>query len=61
MSIKSYSKLTTTAIAGGVLCVSIASIFAIRRYFVLKDLKEDLGIIPWDTKDVTWRHYFKVY
>jgi len=60
-SIKNYSKLTTTAIAGGVLCTAVAGVLAIRRYFVLKDLKEELGSIPWDTKDVTWRHYFKGY
>jgi len=61
MSIKSYSKLNTTAIVGGALCASVASIFAIRRYFVLKSLKEELGIIPWDTEKITWKHYFKTY
>ena len=61
MSIKDYSKLTTTAIVGGVLCASVASVLAIRRYFILKDLKEELGHIPWDTKKVTWKHYFKGY
>ena len=61
MSIKNDSKLSTTAIVGGVLCASVASVLAIRRYFVIKDLKEELGMIPWDTEKVTWRHYFKTY
>jgi len=61
MSIKNDSNLITTAIVGGVLCASVASALAIRRYFVIKDLKEELGMIPWDTKKVTWRHYFKTY
>ena len=61
MFIKDYSKLTTTAIVGGVLCASVASALAIKRHFFLKDLKEELGLIPWDTEDVTWKHYFKSY
>jgi len=61
MSIKSYSKLTTTAIAGGVLCAAVASVLTIKRYLSLKDLKEDLELIPWDTEEITWKYYFKVY
>ena len=61
MFIKNYSKLTTTAIVCSAVCASVASIFAIRRYFVLKDLKEEVGSIPWDTEEVTWKHYFKTY
>ena len=55
------SKLTKTVIASSVLCASVASVLAIRRYFVIKDLKEELGMIPWDTKEVTWKHFFKKY
>ena len=61
MSIKNKSKLTTAAIVSGVLCASVAGAVAIKRYFILKDLKEELGHIPWDTKKVTWKHYFKGY
>ena len=42
MSIKNDSNLITTAIVGGVLCASVASALAIRRYFVIKDLKEEI-------------------
>ena len=55
------SKLAKTVIASSVLCASVASIFALKRYFVLKDLKEELGSIPWEKKEVTWKHFFKSY
>jgi len=58
---KGYSKPITTALLGGVFCASVAGVLAIRRYFVFKNLKEEIGSIPWDTKDVTWKHYFKPY
>jgi len=60
MSIKYYSKLTT-AIVGGVLCASVAGALAVKRHLFLKELKQDLGLIPWDTEEVTWKHYFKSY
>jgi hypothetical protein len=61
LTIKNNSKLTSAAIVSGMLCASVAGTLAIRRYLFLKDLKEELGSIPWDTKDVTWKHYFKSY
>jgi len=46
---------------GGLLCVSLAGVMAIRRYLDIKNLKEELRAIPWDTERVTWKHYFKTY
>ena len=46
----------------GLLIIAVAGIAAAtKRHFLLKDLKKELNYIPWDTKEVTWKHYFKSY
>ena len=59
--LKDCSKLTTTALVGGMLCASLAGLVAIKRYLDIRDLKKELNNIPWDTKEVTWKHFFRKY
>ena len=61
MSTKNKSKLTTAAIVSGVLCASVAGLVAIKKYLDIRDLKKELNHIPWDTKEVTWKHFFREY
>ena len=49
-----------TALIGGTVVASVVAV-AVKRYFRFKDLKEEITSIPWDTKKVTWKHYFKKY
>lgn len=49
-----------TALIGGTVVASVAAL-ALKRYFVFKNLKEEITSIPWDKEEVTWKHFFKKY
>ena len=50
----------TVALIGGAVAVSVVCA-AIKRYISLRELRRELNIIPWDTKEVTWRDYVTGY
>ena len=50
----------TVALIGGAVAVSVVCA-AIKRYIYLRELRRELNIITWDTKEVTWRDYVTGY